>query len=134
MPRTSSDSFEWRALQLNQSKPLFHLAQTTISVAMDTSRNLDTFHEERSSQLEEVKAGLERLTANMNAMVRNMETMNAIGSQFGASAHLWTSFHKTISRPSNTFEQQPITNSANDASSSLARDLDERSMGEEERL
>ncbi|GAN07172.1 hypothetical protein MAM1_0151c06665 [Mucor ambiguus] len=119
---------------MNQSKLLFYLAQVTTSVTMDTSRNLDTFYEERSNQLEEVKAGLERLKVNMNAMVRNMETMNAIGSQFGASAHLWTSFHKTISRPPSTFEQQPINQSAKDASSSLARDLDERSMGEEERL
>ncbi|KAF1799230.1 hypothetical protein V8B55DRAFT_1518329 [Mucor lusitanicus] len=98
---------------------------------MDNSKNLDAYYEERLTQLEEVKTGLERLKVNMNAMVRNMETMNAIGSQFGASAHLWTSFHKTISRPSSTFEQQPI---ARPTSSLLARDLDERSMGEEERL
>lgn len=101
---------------------------------MDTSRNLDAFQEERSNQLEQVKAGLDRLQMNMNAMVRNMETMNAIGSQFGASAHLWTSFHKTISRPASTVEQQPITTSNKDASPSLVRDLNERSMGEEERL
>lgn len=101
---------------------------------MDTSRNLDAFHEERSDQLEQVKAGLDRLQMNMNAMVRNMETMNAIGSQFGASAHLWTSFHKTISRPVSTFEQQPISKTIKDASPLLAQDLDERSMGEEERL
>ena len=117
------------------AKPLFHLAQIITFITMDTSRNLDAFHEERSNQLEQVKAGLDRLQMNMNAMVRNMETMNAIGSQFGASAHLWTSFHKTISRPVNTFEQQPIASkSIKDASLSLAQDLDERSMGEEERL
>ncbi|KAK4516059.1 uncharacterized protein ATC70_011020 [Mucor velutinosus] len=101
---------------------------------METSRNLDAFYEERSNQLEQVKAGFDRLKVNMNAMIRNMETMNAIGSQFGASAHLWTSFHKTISRPVTTFEQQPIAKPVKGASPSLARDLDERSMGEEERL
>ncbi|OAD03216.1 hypothetical protein MUCCIDRAFT_110073 [Mucor lusitanicus CBS 277.49] len=78
---------------------------------MDNSKNLDAYYEERLTQLEEVKTGLERLKVNMNAMVRNMETMNAIGSH--------------------TFEQQPI---ARPTSSLLARDLDERSMGEEERL
>lgn len=117
-----------------KDKPLFYLAQIITSITMETNRNLDAFHEERSNQLEQVKAGLDRLQLNMNAMVRNMETMNAIGSQFGASAHLWTTFHKTITQSVNTFEQQPIAKSMNNTSSSLARDLDERSMGEEERL
>lgn len=54
------------------------------------------FEEERAKILEKALSGLDQISSNLNVLNRNIETINSIGTQFGAPAQLWSSFHKAI--------------------------------------
>ncbi|KAI7900643.1 uncharacterized protein BX663DRAFT_517102 [Cokeromyces recurvatus] len=60
---------------------------------METRKNFD---QDKQLLLEKALIGLEQLHSNLNNLNRNLETINAIGLQFEAPAHLWSSFHKSI--------------------------------------
>lgn len=99
---------------------------------MDTN-TLAQFEEDRAIMVEKVKSALDQLQANLNGLNRNLETMNAIGSQFEGPSHLWDSFHKTIaatSSPSNSQQRDSFRKEL----SPILDESDVQSMGEEERL
>lgn len=99
---------------------------------MDTN-TLAQFEEDKAIMVEKVKSALDQLQANLNGLNRNLETMNAIGSQFEAPSHLWDSFHKTIaatSSPSNPQQRDSFRKEL----SPISDTSDIQSMGEEERL
>jgi hypothetical protein len=90
-----------------------------------------TFKEDRENLLQKALSGLDQLNSNLNSFNRNLETINAIGSQFEASSHLWSSFHKAITSAGNT-KTKPNESTIKDPQPSFV-DLDP-SLGEEERI
>ncbi|KAI9473587.1 MAG: hypothetical protein EXX96DRAFT_578591 [Benjaminiella poitrasii] len=62
---------------------------------METRKNFD---QDKQILLEKAVTGLEQLHSNLNNLNRNLETINAIGSQFEEPAHLWNSFHGLLKK------------------------------------
>ncbi|CEP15339.1 hypothetical protein [Parasitella parasitica] len=89
------------------------------------------YEEDKAKLLEKVKSSLDQLQANLNSINRNLESANAVGSQFQASSYLWSSFHKVIAPSTdNIARQSPNTKDALPS----AKELEEKSLGEEQRL
>jgi DASH complex subunit DAD1 len=61
-----------------------------------------TFEEDKEKLFQKALSGLDQLNSNLNGLNRNLDTINAIGSQFEASSHLWSSFHKAITSADGT--------------------------------
>ncbi|KAI9364207.1 hypothetical protein BD770DRAFT_379503 [Pilaira anomala] len=54
------------------------------------------FEEQRQELLVKAFAGLDQMKNNLDILNRNIDVINAIGSQFKAPALLWDSFHKAL--------------------------------------
>lgn len=54
------------------------------------------FEEEKQELLVKALAGFDQIKNNLDILNRNMDVVNAIGSQFKAPALLWDSFHKAL--------------------------------------
>jgi hypothetical protein len=94
-----------------------------------------TFAESKQKLLEKAFSSFEQLNSNLNSLNRNLETINDIGSQFKAPAHLWTSFHEQVRLYNDPHKASPeIEDTPSIAPKELPIDLEEPSLGEEERL
>lgn len=91
-----------------------------------------TFTEDRENLIKKATLGFDQLNSNLNSFNRNLETINAIGSQFEASSHLWSSFHKAITSEDNIVEK-PVDSETKEPQPLLV-DMMEPSLGEEERI
>ncbi|KAI8640910.1 hypothetical protein BD408DRAFT_419009 [Parasitella parasitica] len=89
------------------------------------------YEEDKAKLLEKVKFSLDQLQTNLNSINRNLESANAVGSQFQASSYLWSSFHKVIAPSTDHSARQPA--SAKDILP-LTKELEGKSLGEEQRL
>lgn len=94
-----------------------------------------TFQESKQKLYEKALSSFEQLNSNLNSMNRNLETISDIGTQFKAPAHLWNSFHEAVKSSNSTNETvdepKEITS---DVPKPLLIDLEDSSLGEEDRL
>lgn len=94
-----------------------------------------TFQENKQKLYDKALSSFEQLNSNLNSLNRNLETINDIGSQFKAPANLWSSFHETMKLTNDQNETVPEREETRSSvPKSLSVDLEDPSLGEEDRL
>ncbi|KAJ5952590.1 uncharacterized protein N7479_011003 [Penicillium vulpinum] len=106
------------------------LQQTPGSGGRATSPTV--FEQQREELVREIAVGMEQVLQNMNRLNRNLESVIAVGNEFGSVEALWSQFENFMGRPEeqgqeagNGNENRKVSGESDASKSGVKRENDE---------
>ncbi|EKV05750.1 DASH complex, subunit Dad1 [Penicillium digitatum] len=65
----------------------------------DRAASPTVFEQQREELVREIAVGMEQVLQNMNRLNRNLESVIAVGNEFGSVEALWSQFENFMGRP-----------------------------------
>ncbi|KGO75492.1 DASH complex, subunit Dad1 [Penicillium italicum] len=90
------------------------------------------FEQQREELVREIAVGMEEVLQNMNRLNRNLESVIAVGNEFGSVEALWSQFENFMGRPEEQGEEagngngkRKVSGESDAAKSGVKRENDE---------
>ncbi|OQE32875.1 hypothetical protein PENFLA_c001G07271 [Penicillium flavigenum] len=90
------------------------------------------FEQQREELVREIAVGMEQVLQNMNRLNRNLESVIAVGNEFGSVEALWSQFENFMGRPEeqgeeagNSNEKRKVSGESDASKSGVKRENDE---------
>ncbi|KAJ5812778.1 hypothetical protein N7447_009801 [Penicillium robsamsonii] len=89
------------------------------------------FEQQREELVREIAVGMEQVLQNINRLNRNLESVIAVGNEFGSVEALWSQFENFMGRPEeqgeagNDNEKRKVSGESDASKSGVKREDDE---------